>query len=56
MNKLFKLTLIGIAAVSIAACGGKKQTQQQEAAAKEPEKVQVLELKKQRIAKQLELS
>ncbi|MBR3529504.1 MAG: efflux RND transporter periplasmic adaptor subunit [Bacteroidales bacterium] len=57
MNKIFRIAFIVIAAVSIAACGGKKnEAKSATTNKKEVEKVKVQEIKSQRIAKQLELS
>ena len=57
MNKFFRIAVLALAALSVTACGGgKKQSKQATVTAKEAEKVQVMELKNQRIAKQLELS
>lgn len=57
MKNIFKPALIIVAALSMAACGGEKKSEKQASTTKrEAEKVKVLELKNQRIAKQLELS
>ena len=57
MKKFFRIAVISIAAAAIAACGGsKKEEKAATTTKKEAEKVKVQELKKQRIAKQLELS
>lgn len=58
MNKFFKIAIIALVATSMAACGGKKKeaTPAADTQEKAVEKVKVLELQKQRIAKQLELS
>lgn len=57
MSKAFKLFLVGLTVASIVSCGGgKKETQKAAPATKAAEKVKVLEMKNQRISKQLELS
>lgn len=56
MNKVLKIALIGLASIAMAACGGKKGSQEASTTKKETEKVMVTELQKKRIAKQLELS
>ncbi len=56
MNKTIKLAAVALAIVSLVACGGKKDEKAASTTKKEVEKVQIQELKSQRIAKQLELS
>lgn len=60
MNKFFKIGVAILAAVSMAACGGKgdekKEKDEASTTKKEVEKVQVQTITSQRIAKQLELS
>ncbi len=58
MNKIFRPTLLLVAVAGITACGGKKEESPTAATTtkKEAEKVNVLELKSERIAKTLELS
>ncbi len=57
MNKVFKIAIVVLATATIAACGGgKKEQKMASTTKKEVEKVKVLELQSQRIAKQLELS
>lgn len=58
MNKVFKSSLIILAAVSLAACGGKEGAVRKGATTtqKEAERVKVLTLASERIAKTLELS
>ena len=57
MNKIVKTTLLLFAVASLAACGGKqKETKGATTTKKEAEKVNVMELKSERIAKTLELS
>ena len=54
MSKAFKLFLVGLTVASIVSCGGgKKETQKAAPATKAAEKVKVLEMKNQRISKQL---
>ena len=57
MNKTIKIATIALAIVSLAACGGKKDDKKAATTTKkEAEKVQVLTLQSERIAKTLELS
>ncbi len=57
MNKTIKITTIALAFLGLAACGGNKQDDKKSATTKkEAEKVQVLTLQSERIAKTLELS
>ena len=57
MNKILKIATVVLASAAIAACGGgKKEQKMASTTKKEVEKVKVLELQNQRIAKQLELS
>ena len=56
MNKALKIAVLALAAFMVAACGGKKEAKEASMTKKETEKVKVTELKKQRIAKQIELS
>ena len=58
MNKTIKITTIALAFLGLAACGGNKQDDKKAATTtkKEAEKVQVLTLQSERIAKTLELS
>jgi len=57
MNKFFKTTLLLFTVASLVACGGKKEeTTAASTTKKEAEKVNVLELQSERIAKTLELS
>lgn len=56
MNKAFKLAVIALAAVSLAACGGKKDEKVATTTKKESEKVKVQELRSERIAKTIDLS
>ncbi len=56
MNKVFKSSLIILAALSLAACGGKGGEKAATTTAKETEKVKVQTLESERIAKILELS
>jgi len=57
MNRFFKTTLLLFAVAGLAACSGKKEeTTAASTTKKEAEKVNVLELKSERIAKTLELS
>ena len=58
MNKTIKIATIALAIVGLAACGGNKQDDKKSATTtkKEAEKVQVLTLQSERIAKTLELS
>lgn len=58
MNTLFRFAMIVLAAITITACGGGKKSDSKapSSAKREAEKVKILELKSQRIAKQLELS
>ena len=57
MNKTIKIATIALALVGLAACGGKKDDKKAATTTKkEAEKVQVLTLQSERIAKTLELS
>ena len=56
MNKFFRIALVLLAIGVITSCGGKKQKDKPSTQKREVEKVQVMELKSERIAKQLELS
>ncbi|MCR5191723.1 MAG: efflux RND transporter periplasmic adaptor subunit [Bacteroidales bacterium] len=57
MNKILRIAAIAFLTLAVAACGGKKEDPKNAAKVKkEVEKVKIQELKKQRIAKQLELS
>lgn len=56
MNNIFRIAIILLTIGSLTACGGKKGKDKPTAQKKEVEKVQVMELKPERIAKQLELS
>ncbi len=56
MNRLFRLAAFACAALTIASCGGKEEQNQQTTDAKQPEKVKVMTLQKETIAKEIELS
>jgi RND family efflux transporter MFP subunit len=57
MKRIIKMATIALMAATVAACAGKKESKQASTVLqKEVEKVKVMELKTQRIAKQLELS
>lgn len=56
MNKLFKATIVTLAAAAMVACGGQSKDQKNAETEKAPEKVKVQTLKSERIAKSLELS
>ena len=56
MNKVFRITAIMLATMSLVACGGKGGDKAATTTKKEAEKVKVLTLESERIAKTLELS
>lgn len=56
MNKAFRLATIALAVCTLAACGGKKDDKQATTTKKEAEKVKVMTLQSERIAKSIELS
>lgn len=56
MNKTLKLAIIALTAISMVACGGKKDEKAATTNKKESEKVKVQELRPERIAKTIDLS
>ena len=56
MNRIVRNTTLLMAIALISACGGKGENRQATTTKKEAEKVKVLTLQSERIAKQLELS
>ena len=56
MNKILKIAILFLAVATVAACGKSKKDSSPSTTKKEAEKVKVMELTNQRIAKQLELS
>lgn len=56
MKRLFKFAVLGIAALGIVSCGGKKDEKSTTVVEKQPENVKVLTLAKERIAKHLEVA
>lgn len=56
MNKTLKLAIIALTAISMVACGGKKDEKVATTNKKESEKVKVQELRPERIAKTIDLS
>jgi RND family efflux transporter MFP subunit len=56
MNHILQLAAISMAAITIASCGGKKDEKTTLDAQKLPEKVKLMKLEKQSIAKEIELS
>ena len=56
MNKILKIAILFLAVATVTACGKSKKDSSPSTTKKEAEKVKVMELTNQRIAKQLELS